>query len=166
MKIAVIGGGSTYTPELVDGMARLARTVGASRAKELVYSGRFFGAEEALELGLREKPDVVFAAGDLYDGTALDTVRAAEPLRDLRAPQGAYFVAGNHEQFGDDSKYLRAVAGAGVRVLENEKVEADGLQIVGEVLESYETPRRVQARHRDLDGLRAVRGALLEVEPP
>jgi predicted MPP superfamily phosphohydrolase len=52
-------------------------------------------------------------------------------LRELRAPQGAYFVAGNHEQFGDDSKYLRAVASAGVRVLENEKVEADGLQIVG-----------------------------------
>ena len=34
-----------------DGMARLARTVGASKAKELVYSGRFFDAEEALELG-------------------------------------------------------------------------------------------------------------------
>ena len=35
-----------------DGMARLARTVGASKAKELVYSGRFFDAEEALALGL------------------------------------------------------------------------------------------------------------------
>ena len=80
---------------------------------------------------MREKPDVVFVAGDLFDGTAIDAARAAEPLRELRAPQGAYFVAGNHEQFGDDSKYLRAVAGAGVRVLENEKVEADGLQIVG-----------------------------------
>ena len=40
-------------------------------------------------------------------------------------------MAGNHEQFGDDSKYLRAVAAAGVRVLNNEKVEVDGLQIVG-----------------------------------
>jgi uncharacterized protein len=80
---------------------------------------------------MREKPDVVFVAGDLFDGTAIDTVRAAEPLRELCAPHGAYFVAGNHEQFGDDSKYLRAVAGAGVRVLENEKIEADGLQIVG-----------------------------------
>jgi predicted MPP superfamily phosphohydrolase len=42
-----------------------------------------------------------------------------------------YFVAGNHEQLGDDSKYLHAVAAAGVRVLNNEKVEVDGLQIVG-----------------------------------
>src|SRR5438034_2493202 len=30
MKVAVVGGGSTYTPELVDGMARLAGQVGVS----------------------------------------------------------------------------------------------------------------------------------------
>ena len=80
---------------------------------------------------LNEKPDAVFIAGDLYDGTAIDAKRAAEPLNQLTAPHGVYFVAGNHEQFGDDSKYLRAVESAGVRVLRNEKVEADGLQIVG-----------------------------------
>jgi uncharacterized protein len=80
---------------------------------------------------LREKPDAIFIAGDLYDGTAIDAKRAAQPLSDLKAPQGVYFVAGNHEQFGDDSKYLHAVAAAGVRVLSNEKVEVDGLQIIG-----------------------------------
>ena len=80
---------------------------------------------------LREKPDAIFIAGDLYDGTAIDAKRAAQPLSDLRAPQGVYFVAGNHEQFGDDSKYLHAVSAAGVRVLSNEKVEVDGLQIIG-----------------------------------
>jgi predicted MPP superfamily phosphohydrolase len=80
---------------------------------------------------LREAPDAIFIAGDLYDGTAIDEGRAAEPLSKLTAPQGVYFVAGNHEQFGDDSKYLQAVAAAGVRVLSNEKVEADGLQIIG-----------------------------------
>jgi len=80
---------------------------------------------------LKEEPDAVFIAGDLYDGTAIDARRAAEPLSELVAPHGVYFVAGNHEQFGDDSKYLHAIAAAGVRVLSNEKVEVDGLQIVG-----------------------------------
>jgi predicted MPP superfamily phosphohydrolase len=80
---------------------------------------------------LKEEPDAIFIAGDLYDGTAIDAGRAAEPLSALTAPHGVYFVAGNHEQFGDDSKYLRAVEAAGVRVLSNEKVEADGLQIIG-----------------------------------
>jgi predicted MPP superfamily phosphohydrolase len=80
---------------------------------------------------LKEEPDAIFIAGDLYDGTAIDARRAAEPLSKLAAPQGVYFVAGNHEQFGDDGKYLDAIAAAGVRVLRNEKVEADGLQIIG-----------------------------------
>ncbi len=80
---------------------------------------------------LVEKPDAIFIAGDLYDGTAIDARQAAAPLSDLKAPHGVYFVAGNHEQFGDDSKYLHAVAAAGVRVLSNEKVEVDGLQIIG-----------------------------------
>jgi hypothetical protein len=80
---------------------------------------------------LREEPDAIFIAGDLYDGTAVDARQAAAPLNQLVAPNGVYFVAGNHEQFGDDSKYLNAVAAAGVRVLSNEKVEIDGLQIVG-----------------------------------
>jgi uncharacterized protein len=80
---------------------------------------------------LREEPDLIFIAGDLFDGTAIDARRATEPLNQLTAPHGVYFVAGNHEQFGDDSKFLGAVAAAGVRVLHNEKVEADGLQIIG-----------------------------------
>src|SRR6266436_1675950 len=80
---------------------------------------------------LREEPDAVFIAGDLYDGTAIDAGRAAEPLSELTAPRGVYFVAGNHQQFGDDSKYLNAITAAGVRVLSNEKVEVDGLQIIG-----------------------------------
>src|SRR5438067_10069321 len=80
---------------------------------------------------LREEPDAIFIAGDLYDGTAIDAGRAAEPLNKLTAPHGVYFVAGNHEQFGDDSKYLNAITAAGVRVLSNEKVEEDGSQIIG-----------------------------------
>ena len=80
---------------------------------------------------LSEKPDAIFIAGDLYDGTAIDARRAAEPLKQLAAPQGVYFVAGNHEQFRHESNYLQAIAAAGVRVLSNEKVEANGLQIVG-----------------------------------
>jgi predicted MPP superfamily phosphohydrolase len=79
----------------------------------------------------REAPQAIFIAGDLYDGTAIDAARAAAPLEQLSAPQGVFFVAGNHEQFRDDSKYLHAVSAAGVRVLNNEKVELDGLQIVG-----------------------------------
>ena len=59
------------------------------------------------------------------------TRRSGGATEPLVAPQGVYFVAGNHEEFGDDSKYLQAIAAAGVRVLSNEKVDLDGLQIIG-----------------------------------
>ena len=94
-----------------------------------VRNGNFL--RRMVEKILKEAPDAIFIAGDLYDGTAIDANRAAEPLNKLVAAQGVYFVAGNHEQFGDDSKYLNAIAAAGVRVLRNEKVEVDGLQIIG-----------------------------------
>jgi predicted MPP superfamily phosphohydrolase len=80
---------------------------------------------------LREEPDLIFIAGDLFDGTAIDAASAAQPLSKLTAPHGVYFVAGNHEQFGDDSKYLKAIAAAGVTVLHNETVNLEGLQVVG-----------------------------------
>ena len=46
------------------GCARLARTVGHARAKELVFSGRFVGPEEALALRL---VDELVAPDDVYD---------------------------------------------------------------------------------------------------
>jgi hypothetical protein len=79
--------------------------------------------------GLR--PDVIFLTGDLYDGTKVDAAALAAPWKDLSPPLGAYFVTGNHEEFSDPSKYLEAVSGTGVRVLNSEKVMIDGLQLVG-----------------------------------
>jgi len=79
----------------------------------------------------KEQPDLIFIAGDLFDGTAIDVHEATKPLEQLTAPHGVYFVAGNHEQFGDDTRYLSAISATGVRVLKNERVSVEGLQIVG-----------------------------------
>src|ERR1700680_2783792 len=79
----------------------------------------------------RLRPDVLFIAGDLYDGTAVDLARLAKPWAEFSAPLGAYFITGNHEQFTTPKKYLDAVRQSGIRVLENEKIVLDGLQIVG-----------------------------------
>ena len=76
-------------------------------------------------------PDVLFIPGDLYDGTTVDLPRLAKPWAEFSAPLGAYFITGNHEQFSSPSKYLDAVRQSGIRVLENEKIVLDGLQIVG-----------------------------------
>lgn len=79
--------------------------------------------------GLR--PDLVLIAGDMYDGTVIDAAAAAEPWSALETRFGALFVTGNHDEFTNRNAYLDAVAGAGIRVLNNEKIELDGLQIIG-----------------------------------
>ena len=115
---------------------------------------------------LREKPHAVFIAGDLYDGTAIDAAKAAAPLNKLTsAPNGVYFVAGNHEQFRDHSKYLNAVAAAGVRVLNNEKVEVDGLQIAGVHYGDASQPRGFQAALNGI-GLDRDRASILVTHAP
>jgi predicted MPP superfamily phosphohydrolase len=78
------------------------------------------------------KPDIIFIGGDLYDGgEAMDLNLMIEPFSRLSAPYGTYFITGNHEEFSDNAPYLQAVRRAGIRVLYNEKVELDGLQIIG-----------------------------------
>lgn len=56
-------------------MARLAYTIGISRAKELVFSGRFVDAKEALALGLIDEmvaPDGVYEAAAAWAGRFVD----------------------------------------------------------------------------------------------
>ncbi len=43
--------------------------------------------------------DLVAVVGDLVDGSVAELGPAAEPLRDLRAQHGSFFVTGNHEYF-------------------------------------------------------------------
>lgn len=56
------------------GTQRLSRLVGISKAKEIVYSGRFYSAEESLAMGLVDK---VIAADEVYEHAVADARRYA-----------------------------------------------------------------------------------------
>jgi predicted MPP superfamily phosphohydrolase len=77
------------------------------------------------------RPEAVFIGGDMFDGVKADLHALLAPWKGLSTPAGVYYVSGNHEEFDDRTKFLEAAKGAGIRVLNNEKVEIDGLQIVG-----------------------------------
>jgi len=76
-------------------------------------------------------PDAVFISGDLFDGPTLGLDQLVAPWREFSAPHGIFYVTGNHDEFAERSIYLDAVRRVGIRVLNNEKVSIDGLQIVG-----------------------------------
>jgi predicted MPP superfamily phosphohydrolase len=67
--------------------------------------------------------DVVCIVGDMVDGTVEELGRFAEPLRDIRSRQGAYFVTGNHEYYSGFQPWVDEVARLGVRPLRNERLE-------------------------------------------
>ncbi|WP_243659326.1 metallophosphoesterase [Tamaricihabitans halophyticus] len=46
-----------------------------------------------------QQPDLVAIVGDLVDGSPEHLGDAARPLRDLDAPEGSFFVTGNHEYY-------------------------------------------------------------------
>jgi uncharacterized protein len=77
------------------------------------------------------QPDIVFIAGDYFDGVKVDNEAMTTPWQSVGAPLGTYFANGNHEHYNDTLAFNRAIESAGIRVLNSNKVEIDGLQIIG-----------------------------------
>ncbi|GAA4243996.1 metallophosphoesterase [Dactylosporangium darangshiense] len=75
--------------------------------------------------------DLVAVVGDLVDGSVAELGAAAEPLQDLRAKHGSFFVTGNHEYFSGYQEWVDEVNSLGVRVLRNERVDVLGLDLAG-----------------------------------
>ncbi|MGW5675138.1 metallophosphoesterase [Streptomyces sp. NPDC003860] len=77
-------------------------------------------------------PDLVAVVGDMVDGDVADLGPAAEPLTQLRAKHGSFFVTGNHEYFSGAQQWVDHVRELGLRPLENERVEiAAGFDLAG-----------------------------------
>ena len=94
------------------------------------------------------RPDIVFIAGDVYDGTKVEPKHLVAPLKHLSPPLGKFFVTGNHEEFSDPSHYLAALDQCGVRVLLDEKAVVDGLQLVGVTYHTLVGPERLRSALR------------------
>jgi predicted MPP superfamily phosphohydrolase len=67
------------------------------------------------------EPDLVAIVGDLVDGTVDELGSAVEPLQDLAAREGSFFVTGNHEYFTDETgAWLHELERLGAAPLRNE----------------------------------------------
>jgi hypothetical protein len=91
------------------------------------------------------EPDIVFMPGDLFDGGKIEAERMAAPLKDLKPAFGKYFSTGNHDEFGDVADYTEVLTRVGFRVLNNERVVADGLHILGIPYHDSNYPMRMRA---------------------
>jgi predicted MPP superfamily phosphohydrolase len=81
--------------------------------------GRDFIADVVRRVNALE-PDLVAFTGDLADGYVENMRPVVEPLRDLRAKHGAFFVTGNHEYYWRAGDWTARVRELGLDVLTNE----------------------------------------------
>ncbi len=65
-------------------------------------------------------PDLVALTGDLVDGSVAQLRRAVEPLGEIKAKHGMFFVTGNHEYYWGAQKWIEEFRRLGARVLLNE----------------------------------------------
>jgi predicted MPP superfamily phosphohydrolase len=99
-----------------------------------IHLGQIIGVSFAKKLVQKINdihPDIVCVGGDLYDGAEVPKELVIAPFKALTPPLGVYFSTGNHEEYADVQKYLSSIRGAGMHVLANQKVEIDGVQLVG-----------------------------------
>ncbi len=111
------------------------------------------------------RPDILFIPGDMFDGTAVNLDQVLKPWTEFSAPFGSYFIAGNHEQFSSAQKYFDAVDASGIRVVQNEKIVVDGLQIVGVHYHDSKNMERFRAILREANLDRNLASVLLVHDP-
>jgi len=104
------------------------------------------------------KPDLIVFTGDMVDGSVDHLTDDVEPLRELRAKYGKFFVTGNHEYYSGAERWIEKVADLGMTVLMNEhiilNIEGESLAIAGVTDISA---HRVLKSHRS-DPQKAVEG--------
>jgi predicted MPP superfamily phosphohydrolase len=66
--------------------------------------------------------DAIAITGDLVDGTVARLAKHTAPLARLRAPDGTFFVTGNHEYYSGAEAWIAELRRLGLTVLMNEHV--------------------------------------------
>jgi predicted MPP superfamily phosphohydrolase len=118
---------------------------------------RILGRVDAL------RPDILLIAGDFVSDKRIATraysfAEAIAPLKQLHPRLGIFAVLGNHDHWRDASEARRALAAAGVHVLDNEAVEAGPLALGGidDAFTGHEDPTAAIRAMRGLRGAKVL----------
>lgn len=76
-------------------------------------------------------PEIVVITGDLFDGMDGNIKPLAKLLDNIKTKKGIYYITGNHETYIGVGEALAALSLTKVKVLNDEVVHLDGLQILG-----------------------------------
>lgn len=78
-----------------------------------------------------QNPDIVLITGDLFDGSRVDFSYLPNRLKTIKAQKGIFFINGNHDGYFGSETADKLLTEGGVKVLKDEVVDIDGLQVLG-----------------------------------
>lgn len=87
-----------------------------------------------------QRPDIVLIAGDFFDGTPVNIDQVLQPFNAVNSVQGVYFAPGNHEEMNKKISFIDSFKKTKIQVLNNKKIDINGLQVIGVDYSSTITP--------------------------
>jgi predicted MPP superfamily phosphohydrolase len=132
------------------------------------HLGPLWGRRSAAKVAKKVRaidPAAVLMGGDLYDGMKCDTENVLEPFRDMHPELGMYLVTGNHEYIRDTRSFLDAIKNVGIHILDDEKVDLHGIDLIGVDFSDGEHREQFEKILRDLAIDPARPSILLKHEP-
>ena len=76
-------------------------------------------------------PEMVVITGDLFDGMDGKLTELVSPVNELQAPDGIYFITGNHETYLGVGKAFAALRQTKVTILNDQMEDIDGIRLIG-----------------------------------
>ena len=130
---------NAYHPRTVDVQVLIKNLPPAWQGKKIVqlsdvHLGHILGANflrKLVKQSNAQNPELVVITGDLFDGADGRLDELVQPLDDLRAPLGIYYVTGNHETYLGVDRAYAALQTTKTKILTDEMVVINGLQIIG-----------------------------------
>lgn len=76
-------------------------------------------------------PEIIFHAGDLFDGPTVDGVKVLAPWSELTKTTPVFYATGNHEAYGAYDTFVQYAKDAGFTVVHDTPVSYKGVSIAG-----------------------------------
>jgi len=111
-------------------------------------------------------PDLILITGDLFDGMAGELSPFPDLLNGLKASKEVFFVTGNHEGYLGLDGPLSALKKTDIRVLDDEIVDRDGLQIVGISYPEYQRQNKARYLLKESGAFDSSRPSILLYHTP
>lgn len=99
-----------------------------------VHLGNINGAgfmDRIAKMANAQHPDVIAITGDLFDGMDGDLSPLIQPLNELKAGKGIYYISGNHELYLGLDKALEVISKTDIDFIDGQVINNDGLQFAG-----------------------------------